>query len=172
MQWLYLKYLKALYPLNIYEYVVANNINEDTEFNWWIKDALRIRYQVISRIECCGVYAPDIGQGGSKKKYWCTTHKFGIEVLKTVQDNLDIDSKRGTDFWEKNIRKEMTNVRIEFENIDGMTPEQMRTGKIKPGYKYFSTHMIFYIKIGGKFASKDILVADAHNTDAPASIIY
>ena len=112
MQWLYLRDMKASYPLDIAEYVVANNINEEPEFNWWVEDALRKRYQVTSRMEWCGVYAPDMGQGGSNKKYWCTTHKFGIEVPKTVQEDLKIDCKTGTDFWEKAIRKEMTKVRI------------------------------------------------------------
>ena len=41
MQWLYLKYTKASYSLEIAEYTVTNNINEYPEFNWWSKDTLR-----------------------------------------------------------------------------------------------------------------------------------
>ena len=39
-----------------------------------------------------------------------------------------------------------------------MTPENMREEKIKPVFKYVGTHMIFDIKIDGKFTRKDRLV--------------
>ena len=42
----------------------------------------------------------------------------------------------GTYFWKKAIRKKMKNVRIARDKFDGVTPEQIRTGKIEPGYKY------------------------------------
>ena len=48
----------------------------------------------------------------------------------------------------------------------------MRTGKIKPGYSYCSTHMIFDIKMDGAFTRKARLVADGHKTKPPASITY
>ena len=48
----------------------------------------------------------------------------------------------------------------------------MEGGKVKPGYKYCTTHMVFDIKIDGKFTRKARLVADGHKTDAPASITY
>ena len=56
----------------------------------------------------------------------------------------------------------MTNARIEFENIDGVTRGEMRKGKIKPGYEHVNVHMIFDIKMGGNFTRKSILVADGH----------
>ena len=59
------------------------------------------------------------------KKYWRTTHKFGIQVPKTADKDLEIYCKTGTDFWYKAIRKDMTNVIIAFNNLNGMTPEQI-----------------------------------------------
>ena len=50
MQWLDLKYMKLLYPLELSEYAFANNINEKPEFNWWVNDVLWIRNQTISRM--------------------------------------------------------------------------------------------------------------------------
>ena len=55
------------------------------------------------RVICASVMI----QFGSKNKYWCNTHKFGIEVPKTVEDALDIDCKTGTDLWDKAIMKEI-----------------------------------------------------------------
>ena len=76
-------------------------------------------------MERCGVYVDNMVQGGFKNKYQRNTHKFGIEVPKTVEDDLDIDRKMDTELWEKSIRKDMTNVRILFENLDGVTPQQI-----------------------------------------------
>ena len=58
----------------------------------------------------------------------------------------------------------MKNFRILFENLDGVTPDNMRKGEIKPGYKNFSLHMIFDINMDGKFTRKSRLVANAHTT--------
>ena len=66
----------------------------------------------------------------------------------------------------------MTNLRIAFEKLDGVTPEQILTGKIKLGYNYCSTNMLFDIKMDGNFTRKDHLVANGHKTNAPGSITY
>ena len=42
----------------------------------------------------------------------------------------------------------MTNVRISFENLDGVKPDEMRKGNIKPGYEYVNVHMIFGLSVG------------------------
>ena len=42
-----------------------------------------------------------------------------------------------TNFWEKAIRKEIVSLRIACEKLDGVMPENMKTGKIKPGNKYW-----------------------------------
>ena len=61
----------------------------------------------------------------------------------------------------------MTNVRIKFEKLDGVTPDEMRKGKIKPGYEHVKVHILSYIKMDGKFTRKDRLVADGHTTEPP-----
>ena len=66
----------------------------------------------------------------------------------------------GTNHWTKAIEKEMKNVCIAFEKIDGVDEGQMRTGKVRPGYSFCSTHMIFDIKMDGSFTRKARLVAD------------
>ena len=61
----------------------------------------------------------------------------------------------------------MTNLSIAFEKLDGVTPDDMRKGKIKPGYENVNVHMIFDIKMGWKFTGKARLVADGHTTAPP-----
>ena len=157
VSWVPLKDLKASNPVELAEYAVANNIDDEPAFKWWAKDTLRKRDRIISKV---------------KTKYWRTTHKFGIEVPKSVDEAYAIDRRTGTTFWTDAINKEMKNVRVAFEALEGVTPETMREGKVKPGYKYCGTHMIFDIKMDGKFTRKARLVADGHKTKAPSSITY
>ena len=107
-----------------------------------------------------------------KTKYWRTSHKFGIRIPKTVDEAYKIDAKLGTDYWMKSIEKEVKNVRIVFEKLDNISVEQTKTGKVKPGFSYCGTHIIFDIKMDGKFTRKARLVADGHTTKAPSSITY
>jgi len=107
-----------------------------------------------------------------KSKYWRNTHKFGIEIPKSVEEAYKIDRSTGTNHWSRAIEKEIRNVRITFEKLENVSQDQMRTGKIKPGYSYGSTHMIFDIKMDGAFTRKARLVADGHKTRPPASVTY
>ena len=66
----------------------------------------------------------------------------------------------------------MDNVRVAFEVLKRVTPEQTREGMVKPRFKYFGTHIISDIKIAGKFTLRDRIVAGGHNTTPLSSITY
>ena len=66
----------------------------------------------------------------------------------------------------------MENVRIAFDKLDGVTPDEMRKGKIRPGYEHVNVHILFDIKMDGKFTRKEILVADGHTTAPQSYIAY
>ena len=136
---------------------MANEINDEPDFNWWVKETFRHIDRVFSKV---------------KAKYWRTPHKFGIRVSKTVRKAYDINRQSGTDFLTKEITKETKNVCIAFEKLEEVTPDEMRKGKIKPGYEHVNVHMIFDIKMEGRFNIKAILVADIHTTAPPSSIKY
>ena len=76
LSWIPLKDLKASNPVGLSEYVVANNTEDEPAFKWWVKDVICKRDQIISTV---------------KEKYWITTHKFGIQVPKTVDKAYKID---------------------------------------------------------------------------------
>jgi len=67
--WIALKDLKASNPIELAKYAVGNQLVEEPAFRWWVKDALRPRNRIISKV---------------KSRYWKTSHKFGIEVPKDV----------------------------------------------------------------------------------------
>jgi hypothetical protein len=93
--WVPLSELKASNPVEVAEYTVANKIVEEPAFAWCVKDVLRHRNRIISKV---------------KSRYWKTTPKFGIHLPRSVQEALQIDEETGTDLWRQAIKKEMKNV--------------------------------------------------------------
>ena len=47
VSWVPLKDLKASNPIEVADYAVSNNIEEEPVFKWWVKDTLRNRDRII-----------------------------------------------------------------------------------------------------------------------------
>ena len=77
--WVPLKDLKVSNAVELAEYAVANNIADEPAFNWWVKNTLKKRDIIISKV---------------KSKYWRTTHKFGIRVPKNVEEAIRLDEEK------------------------------------------------------------------------------
>ena len=98
-----------------------------------------------------------------KTRYFRRTHKYGIELPKTVADAFAIDQKTGTDLWRKAIEKEMRNVQVALDiREDGVVPV---------GFKEISCHLIFDIK-SDTLQRKARFVAGGHLTDPPKDSTY
>ena len=85
-----------------------------------------------------------------KSKYWSRTHKFGIQIPKTVEEAIRLDQENGDTLWWDAILKEMKNVRIAFEVYDGDIQELVKN----KGFTKIDYHMIFDIKMGENFCRK------------------
>lgn len=143
-----LKDIKEAYPIQLAEYAVANKIDMEPAFAWWVPQILRRRNRIISK---------------AKTRYWKRTHKFGIELPKSVEEALAIDRRTGTDYWAKAIEKEMKAVGIAFDFKD--------EGASKPvGFTEIKCHLVFDIKMD--FTRKARFVAGGHMTEAPSTITY
>jgi hypothetical protein len=123
--WLPSKDLKESNPVELAEYAVANKLEEESAFAWWVRPAvLRRRDRILKKV---------------KSRYWAKTHKHGIELPKSVAAALAIDCKTQTDFWTKGMEKEMKNVMPAFEFWDD---------NIVPiSYKKIDCHMVFDVKM-------------------------
>ena len=88
-----------------------------------------------------------------KARYWRKTHKFGILITKTFKEALEIIKAVGDYFEGITIHKDMYDVGIAFAK-GAHTVEDMRDGKVLPGYQDIICHMIFYINMDGNFARK------------------
>ena len=65
--WVTMKDLKDSYQLPLSDYAIANRIQDEPVFAWWVPYTPKKRIAVISNI---------------KSKYWKKTHKYGIHVTK------------------------------------------------------------------------------------------
>ena len=83
-KWVPLADLKHSNPVDLIEYAVSNQLQEDPAFKWQVKDVLRQRYQIIYNF---------------KAIYWRKTHKFGIIIPRTVKEVLGINNSTGTKCW-------------------------------------------------------------------------
>jgi hypothetical protein len=107
---------------------VTKGINLEPAFNWWVPHLLKKRDRIISLV--CK----------RTTRYLKWTHKFGIEVPKTVKEALALDRKNGNTLWADAIAKEMREVRIAFNILpDG--------GSAHIGNQKIPCHMIFDVKM-------------------------
>ena len=147
--WERLAELKESNPIEVAEYVVAANIQNEPAFAWWVPAVLARRNRIIAAVN---------------KRYHKKTHKFGIELPKTVERAIQIDKENGNSLWQDAINKEMLNVRVAFNVLDEGQP-------VPPGYQFMRCHMVFDIKMED-FRRKARLVAGGHMTEAPATLTY
>ena len=154
--WIDLKHLKDSNPIELAEYAVANRVQEEPAFKWWVSETLRTRNRIIGKV---------------KSRYWKTSHKFGVRLPHSVQEALQFDRESGTDFWWKAIQKETGKVEVALEYDESVSPEQVRQDKsLYVGFQEIKCHMIFDVKMD--LTRKARFVAGGHLTETPASITY
>jgi hypothetical protein len=130
------------------EFAAHHNLDDKPAFRWWVKDTLKRRDRIIKAI---------------KTRYIKRTHKYGIQLLKTVEEAYELDRLMGTDFWHQAIMKEMKNNSVAFKFLE-------EGESIPVGSQWIPFHMIFDVKCD--FTRKARFVAGGHWTDAPPQLTY
>jgi hypothetical protein len=146
--WLPLSEMKNSYPVEVAEYAVNNKIASESCFCWWVPHTIKKRDRIIKKV---------------KTRIFKKTHKFGIEIPRSVAHALEIDARTGTKFWEDAMNKEMQNVRPACDIRDD--------GIIPAFHKEIKCHMIFDIK-ADTLQRKARFVAGGHMTDPPKEATY
>ena len=134
--WIALNDSKESYPVQVAEYAVGARISMEPAFTWWVLHMLKKRNRIIAKV---------------RSKYWMCTHKFGIQIPKTVEEAKDLDTQSGNTLWWDAICKEMKNVRPAFE------PWEKDVSQIPPGSQQIKCHMIFEEKNGQNLPQKSTL---------------
>jgi hypothetical protein len=105
----------------------------------------------------------DVIIGAVKSKAKQATHKYGIEIPRTVEQAYAIDRKNGITHWATAIAKEMLNAGIVFEVL-----EPARATPV--GWSKVTRHMVFDVKMD--FTRKARWVLDGHLTPDVAGSTY
>ena len=148
--WIAMKDLKDSYPVQLADYALANGLQEQPAFAWWVPFVTRKRRAIIQKV---------------KSKYWQKTHKYGIRVPRTMKEAIRIDEENGDTLWQDAVTEEMTNNRIAFERYDGDVKDLI-------GYEEITAHLIFDVKLSENYRRKVRYVADGHKVEAPPSVTY
>ena len=150
--WEKLSDFKECYPVQTAEYAVTQGIDDEPAFNWWVPQVLKKRDRIISLVQ------------RRQTRYLKKTHKFGIELPKTVEEALALDKKNNNNLWAEAIAKEMKNVKVAFDILPN--------GEQAPrNYTQIRCHMIFDVKMED-FRRKARLVAGGHMTETPKCMTY
>jgi hypothetical protein len=147
--WEDLKDLKESNPVQVAEYAASNKLLSQPAFAWWVPYTLKKRDRITAKVNT---------------RYLKRTHKFGIEVPKSVEQALRLDTKNNNNYWEVAIGKEMKEVKVAFKILG--------TDEYEPvNYQFMKCHIIFDVKMED-FQRKARLVAGGHMTDPPAVATY
>jgi len=137
-QWVDLKLLKHSNQLQVAEYAAARGLTDEPAFAWWVPYTLRKRDVIVSAV-----------------KARRTTHKYGIEVPRTLKEALALDAKNGNKYWSDAVGKEMGTIVVAFEILEP-------NARPPPGWTRSSGHLIFDVKMD--FTRKARWVKDGHRT--------
>ena len=146
--WVPLRDLKESNPIETAEYACMRGIDKEPAFIWWVGYTIKKCDRMIAVINA-----------KLRKK----THKYGIEIPRSVEHAYRIDKEDGSTFWRNAIKKEMTNVIVAFDILEH-NEEPPRN------LKELGVHLVFDVKMD--LTRKARLVADGHKTADPVGSTY
>ena len=89
-QWIPLAYMKASNPVEVSEFSKSRNIHDEPAFKWWVPHVLKRSNHIVQAMRSM------VRKGHTK---------LGVEVPKTVEEDLLLDKKNGNDLWQKALEK-------------------------------------------------------------------
>ncbi len=126
--WEKLSDLKESHPVQVAEFAIQMGVALEPSFNWWVFCVVKKSNAIILLVKCYNI------------KYLKKTHKYGLSLSKLVDDALAIDGHTDTTLWANAIAKEMNNVRVISDALEG-------SRGVPHGIQFVKYHMIFDIKI-------------------------
>jgi hypothetical protein len=102
--WMPLKDMKESHPVEMAEFAKAQSVADEPAFPWWVPCTLQKRDIALSKINA---------------RIRKTTHKHGVEMLTSVDNANEIDRCNDNAFWKHALAKEMTEVGVAFEVLEG-----------------------------------------------------
>ena len=142
-EWVPSKILKNSNLIEVAEFAVARGTDKEPDFTWWVPYTLRRRDRIID---------------GVNSRVKRTTHKYGIELLRSVDEALRFDKLNGNTFWRDSVNKEMENLKVAFD----IGPEGSRP---PVNYNFATVHLLLNFRM--TLERKARWVKDGHKTPIP-----
>lgn len=149
--WSKLSDMKREFPVETAEYAIAMKLDKLPGFRWWVHQAIGHKNRIVSKV---------------RSKYWSSTHKFGVELPKTIDDCKRLDTKNGNTLWMDAVRKEMKGI-DEHKTFEILEAEQ----PLPVGYQLIKCHLVFDVKLG-TLQRKARFVADGYMVDRSSISTY
>ena len=148
-QWMQLKDLKEVNPVEVAEYVAARGLVDEVAFQWWVPYTLRKKANIIASVK---------GRVVKRK-----THKYGVQVPTSVEEAYALDRENGNTLWQDALKLEMGEIgkAVRFLPHGEQAP---------PGYIKASGHIIWDVKMD--LRRKARWVKDGHLTPEPETSNY
>ena len=116
--------LKKSHPVQAAKF----EVDHEHAFNWWVKHVLKKKDRIVASIR------------KQQASYLNKSHKFVMELPKTVEQALALDAKNGNTLWDDAISKELMNVKVTFKILpDGK--------KVPIGHQFMQCHKVLDIKM-------------------------
>ena len=131
---------------------MSENLQGEPAFNRWVTHLIEKRERIILLVK------------KQSARYLKKTHKVGVRLPKSVDEDYKIDAQNGNVLWTNSISKEMTDIKVALKALeDGEN--------VPTGYAYVFCHMIFDVKMEG-FSWKVQLVSGGHMTETAYNMTY
>ena len=147
--WFPMSLVKQSNPIELAEYLHANNLQNEPAFRWWTRKILKKRKSIINKIKT--------------RMRKPRRMNFSVKVPLTAEEAIALDKQNGNTLWNEVIEKEIKNSRIDFEVLDKDT-------SFPVGHTEITCHLIFDDKMD--LTRKARYVAGVHLTDTPPSMTY
>ena len=102
-QWIPLSAMKASNQIEVAEFAVAKGIDDEAALFWYVSYTLRKRDRIISAVN---------------DRVKRVTHKYRIEIPRTVKEAYILDAKNGNTIWRDAINMEMGNLKAAFDILE------------------------------------------------------
>ena len=140
-QWMQLKDLKELCPIEVAEYVAARGLIDEVAFQWWVPFTLRKKSSIICAVK---------GRAVKRK-----THKYGVQIPQNIDEAFELDEANGNTLWQEALALEMSSIGRAITILpDSRQPP--------PGYTKATGHCVFDVKMCGRRKAR--WVKDGHLT--------
>ena len=115
-EWIPSVELQTSHPIEVAEYIRAQALDGESPFYRWVHSVLRQRKASVSKIKARAQI----------------THKYGVEIPRTVKQAFIFDRVNGNTVWEKVIEKEMTNIGIAIQILGVDEDGLHKKGTVRP----------------------------------------